>query len=211
VRGTHGALDVQTLDVLPVLGEEGDQEVDSQDDVGGGIFHFHADVGNGDTHANCLLGFQGKLDGLLQAQNFGGDVITGVVHGGEFAGLVETRTQQTGDLTDQSGGRQECVVLGSQLFDKLFVLVHFFEILNGTGSNTSFRGVTAILFSTQQTNVEFLTRGVGDIDGTGETFVFLGIVILEGDLELDGLDEVSLLLRGVFEDAFNGVLNRFVR
>lgn len=41
----------------------------------------------------------------------------------------------------------------------------------------------------------------GETDGSGETLVTLGIIVLEADLELDGLEEVSLLgLQGVFEE-----------
>ena len=39
------------------------------------------------------------------------------------------------------------------------------------------------------------TSEKGDtLDGTRETLVALGVVVLETDLELDGLDEVALLL-----------------
>jgi hypothetical protein len=36
-------------------------------------------------------------------------------------------------------------------------------------------------------------RDLGQLDGTAETFVTLGIVILEADLQLHGLEEVALL------------------
>lgn len=40
----------------------------------------------------------------------------------------------------------------------------------------------------------------GELDGARETLVTLGIVILQADLEFDGLEEVSLLLiERVFE------------
>ena len=35
---------------------------------------------------------------------------------------------------------------------------------------------------------------VNALDGARETLVALGVVVLETDLELDGLDEVALLL-----------------
>lgn len=38
------------------------------------------------------------------------------------------------------------------------------------------------------------TGDMGELDGSRETLVSLGIVVLETDLELDGLDEVALLL-----------------
>ena len=34
------------------------------------------------------------------------------------------------------------------------------------------------------------------LDGAGETLVTLGVVVLETNLELDGLDKVTLLLLG---------------
>lgn len=40
----------------------------------------------------------------------------------------------------------------------------------------------------------------GQLDGAGETLVTLGIIVFEADLELDRLEEVSLLLvEGVVE------------
>jgi hypothetical protein len=38
------------------------------------------------------------------------------------------------------------------------------------------------------------SRDCGELDGAGETLVTLRIVVLEADLELDRLEEVSLLL-----------------
>lgn len=50
----------------------------------------------------------------------------------------------------------------------------------------------------------FERTGPGDgreLDGSGETLVTLGVVVLEADLELDGLEEVPLLgLIGVLEE-----------
>lgn len=36
-------------------------------------------------------------------------------------------------------------------------------------------------------------RNVGKADGAGETLVTLGVIVLQTDLELDGLEEVTLL------------------
>ena len=38
------------------------------------------------------------------------------------------------------------------------------------------------------------SRHGGQLDGAGETLVALRIIVLEADLELDGLEEISLLL-----------------
>jgi hypothetical protein len=37
------------------------------------------------------------------------------------------------------------------------------------------------------------TRDRGQLDGAGETLVTLGVIVLQADLELDGLEEVTLL------------------
>jgi hypothetical protein len=43
-----------------------------------------------------------------------------------------------------------------------------------------------------------------ETDGSRETLVTLRIIVLEADLELDGLEEVSLLgLEGVFEEGLD--------
>merc|ERR1711931_446496 len=44
LAGTHGALDVQRTDVLPVLLEQRDQEVDGQTDVGRQVVRLHGNV-----------------------------------------------------------------------------------------------------------------------------------------------------------------------
>ena len=59
----HGGLDVQRADVLPVLLEQGDQEVDGVHDVGTDLSLGHADVADGHSHAQHLL--QLELDGGL--------------------------------------------------------------------------------------------------------------------------------------------------
>jgi hypothetical protein len=45
-----------------------------------------------------------------------------------------------------------------------------------------------------------------ELDGTSETLVSLGVVILQADLELDALDELSGLLLRSIEDGLDGGL-----
>jgi hypothetical protein len=47
-------------------------------------------------------------------------------------------------------------------------------------------------------------RNLGEADGSRETLVTLGVIVLEADLKLDGLEEVSLLgLQGVLQEFFD--------
>jgi hypothetical protein len=50
-----------------------------------------------------------------------------------------------------------------------------------------------VLGVTQHAHGELALGGSGQLEGAGETLVSLGIVVLQGDLKLDGLDELSLL------------------
>ena len=69
----HGSLDGQATNVLPALLEQGDQVVDGQHDVGDQLVRSHADVADGDTHAQNLLELE--LDGRLDLGNLGAEVV----------------------------------------------------------------------------------------------------------------------------------------
>jgi hypothetical protein len=109
VDRAHGALDVQGSDVLPVLLEERHQEVDGGLDVVVQLVLGHFDAADGDTHAQHLLHLE--LDGALDLSHLGLDVVTVSDQGGELASLVQSRTEETGDLTDDDLGSEEVVVL----------------------------------------------------------------------------------------------------
>mmetsp|Transcript_29568 Transcript_29568/g.101911 ORF Transcript_29568/g.101911 Transcript_29568/m.101911 type:complete len:253 (+) Transcript_29568:161-919(+) len=103
VRGAHGGLDVQDLDVLPVLLQERGQEVGRQRDVGHDGLLGHADVADGDVQAHDL--FHLELDGGLDALNLLRQVVARLHQRGELARLGQARAQQARDLLDQSVGR----------------------------------------------------------------------------------------------------------
>ena len=54
LRGSHGALDVERANVLPVLLEQRHQEVDGQMNVLDQLILGHVDVANGDVQAEDL-------------------------------------------------------------------------------------------------------------------------------------------------------------
>ena len=54
MRRSHGALNVERTDVLPMLLEQGDQEVDGQMDVLNQLVLSHVHVANGDVEAQHL-------------------------------------------------------------------------------------------------------------------------------------------------------------
>lgn len=101
--------------------------------------------------------------------------------------LGQTRTQETGDLLDQSLGSDEGVVLASELLDQLLVLVELLEIVGGHGVNATVLGTVDIVLVTKNADAHVGTGNDGQADGSGETLVTLGVIVLEADLELDSL------------------------
>lgn len=148
--------------------------------------------------------------------------------------LGETGTQETGNLLDETLGSDKSIVLASKLLDELLVLVQLTEVLSGHAVDAVVLSTVKVVLVTKNTisdrqlfipplvglsrHVSHLieasrsnapdahvgTRDRGQLDGAGETLVTLGVVVLETDLELDGLEEVPLLgLVGVLEELLN--------
>jgi hypothetical protein len=135
---THGRLDVERPDVLPLddcqlkvldrcMGDEAylllekrDQEVDGQHGVLHDVVFGHVNVTDGDTETEDLL--QLELDGRLDFGDLSGEVLGVGNGGGELSSLGKTGTQETGDLLDQGLGSEESVVLLCELLDELLVL-----------------------------------------------------------------------------------------
>lgn len=61
---THGALDVESSNILPMLLQQRNKEIDGELDVLLDLLWGHADVGDGEGNAGNLL--QLELDGALQ-------------------------------------------------------------------------------------------------------------------------------------------------
>ncbi len=54
-RMTHGTLYVETLDILPVLLEQGNEEIDRHHHIGQKFIFRHGNMSNGNTQAKNLL------------------------------------------------------------------------------------------------------------------------------------------------------------
>lgn len=193
----HGALDVKRLDVLPVLLEERDEEVDGEHDVGEQLVVGHLDVADGDTEAQDLLELE--LERRLDLVDLLLEVFTVRDGRGELAGLGETGAQETRDLLDESLGGKEGVVLLGELLDELLVLVELLEVLYGHELEVDELGSVDVGGVCENAEAHARAGDVGELDGTRETLVTLRVVVLETDLELNGLVEVAVLLLGSLE------------
>lgn len=115
--------------------------------------------------------------------------------------LGQTRTQDTGNLLEKSLGSDEGIVLASELLDELLVLVQLLQVVSRHGVDTAVLGTVQIVLVTQDADGHVGARDGGQLDGAGETLVTLGVIVLQADLELDGLEEVALLgLVGVLQE-----------
>lgn len=190
---------------MPVLLEQGDQEVDGKHGVGDEFVFSHANVADGNTQAQNLL--QLELDGGLGFFNLGLHVIRVGNGRGELTSLVQTGTEQTGNLLDDGFRGQENVIAGSKLLDFLLALVQLLQVVRRAEINTQSLGLVAVDFITQNADAQVGTRNVGETDGTGETLVTVGIVVLQTDLEFNSFVEVALLawFVGSRQNASNGL------
>jgi len=188
-----------------VLLEKGDQEVDGHHDVGQKLILRHVDVTDSDTQAENLLKLE--LDGGTDLISLLANVIGVGDGGGELSGLVETRSQKTRNLLDQSLGGEESIVLLGELLDQLLVLVELLQVINGLELHGDLLGLVAVKGITENADRHLGAGDVGETDGTRETLVTLGIVVLKTNLELDSLGEVTLLLLGLELDLANALAN----
>ncbi len=86
------------------------------------------------------------------------------------------------------------MVLLGELLDELLVLVELLQVLNTHGRDIVLLSLLAVLRVTEHANTHVGAGDTGKAHGARETLVLLGIVLLETDLQLDGLTELALLL-----------------
>ena len=86
---SHGGLDVKGLHVLPVLLQQGDEEVHGEMDVLDELLLSHPDIADRHGQTEDLLHLE--LDGGLQVSDLGLQVVAVRHQGGELAGLTATK------------------------------------------------------------------------------------------------------------------------
>jgi len=116
--------------------------------------------------------------------------------GWKLASLGKTGAEETGDLLYEGVRGDEGVVLAGELLDELLVLVEFLQVVRRHGIDAVVFGAIDVMLVTEDTDAHARSWDTGQLDGTRETLVTLRIIVLETDLKLDRLEEVSLLLVG---------------
>jgi len=206
-RSTHRSLDVKRLDVLPALLKKGDEEVDATLKVSLDLFLSKADVGNSNTKAKGLLHLELNL--RLELKNLSGKIISVLNDSRELTGTVESRTVKLGNLTKNSLTSKEAVVLLAELLHGLLVTTDGLQAIDTHARDVELLGLIKVDLITKDANLDVLFARIGQTDNTAETLVLLDIPVLKTNLELDGLDEVTLATLG--EDGVDGVLKSLRR
>jgi len=195
-RAAHGSLDVDGLHVVPALLQEGGQEVQGRDDVLSELLVRHVLVTYGSVKVGDLLEL--PLDGGLH-------VVDGLIEWVAMGDWLWESTDSVKDWADDAGnfldegvsGKEEIVLLGP-LLDKLLVLVELLQVVKGGHLDSrAFKtvseslGLILMLLIGNQADLEVWSWDVWQSDGGGEPLVLLWIVVLESNLQLNGLLELS--------------------
>lgn len=180
LRSSHGTLDVQRPHVLPVLLQQGYEEVHGQMDVVNELVFVHFDVTDSHVQAQDLKRKKNgskqpykfhnppnktrkinsyllhlKLDGGLQVVDLLVHVVGVGQQGRELSSLVESGTQEPGDLLNQRFRCQEGVVLLGQLFDELLLLVELLEVIGAHEGYSLGLSLVAMLLIAEHADGEF--------------------------------------------------------
>jgi len=202
---THGGLDVKSSNVLPSLLEEGNQEVDTHVDVLSELFITEVDGTNGGSEAENLLKLES--DSGSKFLDLFSDVFGFSQRDWEFIDLIENVSGELRDLFHEGFRSKELVVWLGPLLDELLVLVEFLKTIDIDERNASLLSLVAVSSSTNKSNLSLRVRLSRESDGSGESFISVGIVVSKTNLELNSFVELSLLLFS--KHLLNGSLELF--
>ena len=88
----------------------------------------------------------------------------------------------------------------TELLDELLVLVEVLQALSVLEVQAHRSGLLAVVSITQHADLHLGAGDVRQLDVASETLVFLRIVVLQANLKLDGLKELTLLVLCALED-----------
>ncbi len=193
---SHGCLDEDLANVLPLLLQKTGQKVGRKLRVDHDLLGIHVDVTDGNIQAHDFLHLE--LDGGLDLIDFVLHVFSTSKEGREFTSLGETRTQETRDLLDHAIRRQEEIITLGKLLDQFLVLVELLQVFNTHVVDFNTGSLFAVSSISKNTALESRAGDGGELEGACETFVADRIVVLQSNLNLNGFSEVSLLSFLVF-------------
>jgi len=188
---SHSTLDVDNTNVLPLLLQQRNEEIGSQLYVNNVLLLGKSYVSNSNVQAHNL--FHLELDGGLDLIDLLLHIIRWGKKSGELSCLSKTGSQKTRNLLDHVvGSKEEIVFLGKLLYE-LLVLVELLQVLNTHVVNTDTVGLLTMGSVSEHATLEVGAGKRRKLESSTETLLTLGVVVLQGNLHLDGLDEVTFL------------------
>jgi len=191
-----------------LLLKERSKEVKSHNDVLSELLIGHLLVTDGNIEAGNLL--QLPLDGSLNVIDL---LLNRLVVSDwlrEHTNSVKNGTENNWDLLNEGVGSEQEGVLFGPLLDLLLVLVELLESVHAgnINLNLSLGDFIGVLLIGNDADLEVWSWDVRKSDGSDESLIFLWIVILKSNLELDSLLELSLL--GLFSHVLDAFKNEGV-
>ena len=116
----------------------------------------------------------------------------------------EDGSNDDGHLLQDGVGSEEKSVLLGPLLNKLLILVELLQLIKGGNIDIEVHlfGLSLVLSISDQADLEVGTGDVGESDGTDESLILLGIVVLKGNLKFNRFAELAGLDQ--FTERFNG-------
>jgi hypothetical protein len=188
---THGTLDVDNSDVLPLLLQQRSQEIRCQLYVNNVLLLGELGVSNSNVQAHNLLHLE--LDGRLDLVDLLLHIIRTGEKSGELSCLGKTGSQKTRNLLNHVIRGKEEIVLLCKLLNKLLVLVKLLQVLNTHVVDSDTVCLLTMSSVSEHAALEVRAGNGGELESSRETLLTLRIVVLKGNLHLDGLGEVTLL------------------
>ena len=189
---THSFLDMDSFDVVPSLLQEGSQEVEGHDDVLSELVISHLLVTDSNVQVGDLLEL--PLDGSLDVI----DLLDEWLSMGDWCweltnSCEDWSTKSSWDFLDEGIGGDEHVVLLGPSLDELLVLVELLEVVDvgNVKAESGFAGFIGVFLIGNEAELEAGSWDVWESDLSNETLIFLWVVVLKGNLELDSLLELS--------------------
>ena len=193
---------MQALDILPALGQQRDKEVNGLVEVLPQLF----DAEGVDAEA---LGQPGELlysetDGPDQLINLFLHCLPLAQRHRQLSDGGHVPTDQLGHVLVDRLGDEDRVELTGPFLDQLGLVVELFQVVLGDGLESQGLGLLDVLHGSD--DADFEVRPAVGIEGGGrvETLFFLGVVVAQHDLQLEGFHEFALLAVG------KRVLDRFL-
>lgn len=84
------------------------------------------------------------------------------------------------------------------------MLVELLQLIKRDGFNLGSGSNIGVLGISNDANLQTGSADIGETVRAAETLILLGIVVLQANLQFNGLEEVSLVGGGTFQDSLNG-------